>query len=90
MELSDFPMKKQIVFGQIWKRLVIIVVDLNYYELILICMDFIKRRVIIKEKSISWKNNLLVALKIWPFCKTDSCANFFFLKKQNKIFLPII
>ena len=35
MELSDFPMKKQIVFGQIWKRLVIIVVDLNYYELIL-------------------------------------------------------
>ena len=38
MELSDFPMKKQIVFGQIWKRLVIIVVDLNYYELILVCI----------------------------------------------------
>ena len=35
LQLSDFPMKKQIVFGQIWKRLVIIVVDLNYYELIL-------------------------------------------------------
>ena len=38
MAFSDFPMKKQIVFGQIWKRLVIIVVDLNYYELILMGM----------------------------------------------------
>ena len=49
MELSDFPMKKQIVFGQIWKRLVIIVVDLNYYELILliitICLNICPRNV---------------------------------------------
>ena len=36
LQLSDFPMKKQIVFVQIWKRLVIIVVNLNYYELILV------------------------------------------------------
>ena len=36
MQLSDLTMKKQILFGQIWKRLKIIVVDLNHYELILI------------------------------------------------------
>ena len=35
MQLSDLTMKKQILFGQIWKRLKIIVVDLNHYELIL-------------------------------------------------------
>ena len=36
MQLSDLTMKKQILFGQIWKRLKIIVVDLNHYELILL------------------------------------------------------
>ena len=36
MQLSDLTMKKQILFGQIWKRLKIIVVDLNHYELILV------------------------------------------------------
>ena len=38
MQLSDLTMKKQILFGQIWKRLKIIVVDLNHYELILLLM----------------------------------------------------
>ena len=36
MAISDFPMNKQFVFGHIWKRLKIIVVDFNQYELILI------------------------------------------------------
>ena len=31
---SDLPIKKQIGFGQIWKRLVMIAVDLNQYELL--------------------------------------------------------
>ena len=46
MELSDFPMKKQIVFGQIWKRLVIIVFDLNYYELILAKVIYIGTKIL--------------------------------------------
>ena len=55
MELSDFPMKKQIVFGQIWKRLVIIVVDLNYYELILVYKSF-------KHTTI---DHLIFSLSLW-------------------------
>ena len=42
MQLSDLTMKKQILFGQIWKRLKIIVVDLNHYELILIYISNVK------------------------------------------------
>ena len=42
MQLSDLTMKKQILFGQIWKRLKIIVVDLNHYELILMKGPLIK------------------------------------------------
>ena len=34
MAFSNFPMKKN-VFEQIWKKLVMIVVNLNYYELTL-------------------------------------------------------
>ena len=34
MAFSDFPMKKQIVFEQIWKRLKTIAVDFRQYELI--------------------------------------------------------
>ena len=43
MAFSNFQMKKQIVFGQIWKKLVMIVVNLNYYEFALVCTIYSNR-----------------------------------------------
>ena len=51
-------LKWHFLFGQIWKRLKIIVVDLNHYELILMYVD-----IYISHGNFMWKS-----FRFWCFC----------------------